>query len=480
MSYAIVKAKMRQCSVGQGGFFCGTLRTRGISGCDQKKYRWVYDCGSINKTELEREIKREIPSGCTVNSLYFSHLHNDHINGLDILMNRCKVKQIVLPYLNESDKYFTILNHFYLFRSNEISYDQFEFAHQMIMNPTHFYIDQKIETLIQVQAVSIESEGDGKSEDDADLDADASVDAGAREDADPLEENFRTTWRPNLVSATGDEPKEGVGAFVASADAVETVRIPDLLFDWDFVPHIYPMTGSQYDIFKHEVSKITGKNLDHKLYEDEIYDIADTMDKLKNLLKCYETVMSNVNPMSMSLYVGPKLYANGKWYQNRPTMCLKFGDYTLRGVHNDYGGSCIDKSKHQSTMSLIPKPYYYPYYIRGLECGWILTGDSDFKTSNKLETQKSRFKFFKNRYKKYMSFVKIVMIPHHGSKYNVTRKFFKLFERPYMAYVAAGPTKKHPSSNVVRMACASALFHIVGTDSTSKLTLRSRWWFSQH
>lgn len=56
----------------------------------------VYDCGGKGMSSV---IKRTFTEQATINLLFISHLHHDHINGVTKLLSYCKVKRIVLPAL---------------------------------------------------------------------------------------------------------------------------------------------------------------------------------------------------------------------------------------------------------------------------------------------------------------------------------------------------------------------------------------------
>lgn len=468
-----VTVKMTQCPVGQGGFFCGKLT------CGDNSFRWVYDCGANRSLtpELKREIEDKIPKGCTVDMLYLSHLDSDHISGIDQLLKRCKVKKIVLPYLNEGDRYFTLLHHFDL----SVAQDRhFIFAHELIMNPMQFCAARGIEALIQVQAVPVKSEDDDGGEEGSETSAgeEPPSSEGSPASAEELEE----TWRPELEpvpfadsssgSRSGSKPK--VKAYIAVSSAVASVRIQDPFFDWEFVSHVYPMTGKQYNKFMSEVSNITGKNPKRKLRDNEIYDISDSIEKLKRLNACYKTAVREVNRVSMSLYTGPKINVANQRTNLYDNIYVYYGGYT----HLSYGPiSCRIDNTINGHVVFKPKgsvkdPNMPVIYTRGFQGGWILTGDAELKNPD-------RFQSFANRYRNYRSSINVVMVPHHGSDKNSNEAFFDFFDHFFITYAAAGPGNNynHPSAAIVRMACASAPFHVVGTAQSSELTLRSEWQF---
>lgn len=56
----------------------------------------VYDCGGNGMSSM---VQRTFMEQATINLLFISHLHHDHINGVTKLLSNCKVERIVLPAL---------------------------------------------------------------------------------------------------------------------------------------------------------------------------------------------------------------------------------------------------------------------------------------------------------------------------------------------------------------------------------------------
>lgn len=60
----------------------------------------IYDCGSQTGVEIvEKMIESTFDKGEEIHAVFISHLHSDHINGLELLLKHCKVKTLYLPYL---------------------------------------------------------------------------------------------------------------------------------------------------------------------------------------------------------------------------------------------------------------------------------------------------------------------------------------------------------------------------------------------
>ena len=79
-------------NVGHGLFYSGRIGD----------FNFVYDCGSRKKGQIQsavREFKRNILRKSNIDMLVLSHLHADHISGLDILLDKTGVNTVFLPYL---------------------------------------------------------------------------------------------------------------------------------------------------------------------------------------------------------------------------------------------------------------------------------------------------------------------------------------------------------------------------------------------
>ena len=74
----------------------------------------VYDCGAVieqstardiqcNQSNMECIIKRVFQKGETIHAVYLSHLHEDHVNGLQALCKWCKVNKVFFPLIAKDD-----------------------------------------------------------------------------------------------------------------------------------------------------------------------------------------------------------------------------------------------------------------------------------------------------------------------------------------------------------------------------------------
>lgn len=84
--------------VGQGGFYTETFTDEN----NDELFNMVYDCGSeTNKSRFIEPYLKKYISGSNKNfdAVFISHLHNDHINGLDFLLRTTTIRNLFLPQL---------------------------------------------------------------------------------------------------------------------------------------------------------------------------------------------------------------------------------------------------------------------------------------------------------------------------------------------------------------------------------------------
>lgn len=92
----MIQAEIVQRPVGQGGLCEGRLCLRANAAKALSPLVWLYDCGSNQETALHREIAKV---NTEIDVLFISHVHSDHVSGIEHLVKNKTVRQIVLPYL---------------------------------------------------------------------------------------------------------------------------------------------------------------------------------------------------------------------------------------------------------------------------------------------------------------------------------------------------------------------------------------------
>lgn len=107
--------------IGQGAFYWEKLEYGGHT------FNVVYDCGSLQ----EQLVTNTIDSICslekapiTIDALFISHFHSDHISGIYELMSKCRVKRLFIPELNTEMLIDAYLYNVYFTQSNNNSSNQ--------------------------------------------------------------------------------------------------------------------------------------------------------------------------------------------------------------------------------------------------------------------------------------------------------------------------------------------------------------------
>lgn len=115
MSY--VRFRYHYYGVGQGLFASGAL----LDPNKQKpRYLWVYDCGTASKGAFKSkadnlghsldQLARVGRNTDTIDLLTLSHFDEDHVNGVVQLLDRFRVKMLLLPYMNLAERLLIAFN----------------------------------------------------------------------------------------------------------------------------------------------------------------------------------------------------------------------------------------------------------------------------------------------------------------------------------------------------------------------------------
>ena len=115
-------------AIGQGAFYTEKF---------ENDFTVVYDCGGQNKKFIEDKIKEVFNKDEKIDILFISHFHNDHINGLEFLLNYCDVKEVVLPFLHDNMKLQFIIE-------NVKSRANSQFLINTVINPKDTFKEQEV------------------------------------------------------------------------------------------------------------------------------------------------------------------------------------------------------------------------------------------------------------------------------------------------------------------------------------------------
>ena len=118
----MIKNKKIFYAIGQGGFYSEKI----YFGNEIKTI--VYDCGSLNKERLSKEISQ---SGLgIIDYLVISHFHKDHINGIEELKSLYTIKNVIIPKIDTQDILFYLKDYS---KKSDIGY------RNLVLNPSDFF-----------------------------------------------------------------------------------------------------------------------------------------------------------------------------------------------------------------------------------------------------------------------------------------------------------------------------------------------------
>jgi len=97
----------------------------------------IYDCGAEKRKHLYNIIRdyknKELPSS-KVDLLILLHLHDDHVSGLNVLLNGISVDTVILPYLSPIERLMVAL------RRNDLPLWFYEF----LADPVDFLLEKGV------------------------------------------------------------------------------------------------------------------------------------------------------------------------------------------------------------------------------------------------------------------------------------------------------------------------------------------------
>lgn len=277
--------------VGQGAFYCeqfdGLLPNGEILNV-------VYDCGSSTDVKLvEAEIKAIFDKDETIHAVFISHLHNDHVNGLEYLLNHCDVKNIFFPLMNEDEKNIVLV-------SNLINgVKENDFVNTFVVNPR--------------RALN-------------------SIDSGKMQTELypilPYEEDVRYD---RFNQAYGESIRSGI-----NVNSIITRATSKVLNDWYYIPFNFK-NKERTNLLKERLKIAFGFEFEGLQDLPNLWN--ENNDNRKKIKKAYQEIDGNHNTNSMTLFSGPIQHGGYQVAQPnnfcrhyckyciKPSGCLYTGDY---------------------------------------------------------------------------------------------------------------------------------------------------------
>ena len=393
--------EMVQYPVGQGGLFCGTLTS------GKEKFRWVYDCGSMNKQERDKEIIKVSKEG-DIDILFLSHMDSDHVNGVANLLQRCQVTTVVIPYMGIRQR-FAALATYYMQDPDDGDRMFVEFNRDV----RGWFSEQGVEQVVRVRYGGAGGDFRGLEpyilDDDGEL-KNSEYDVGGTEPID--EDRIDGDEVLDVVLVLEDEriPLSGEASMSEEDEALSCKLITvdqDMKIEIKFsrrgnafflIPYSHRPDSKRMSKFWNKMRAFLGaKNV------GSVIKANASPNTFRSFKTNYLAIWKDHNLVSMSLYCGPGI--------NRGFVFMLKGNNFER------------------------------YTTRG---GWILTGDA--KLSGRMRINK-----FLNHYKDYIPQVSVLMMPHHGSSASFASSLLSPFWGQHLCYAAAEPPPNrynHPGQSV--------------------------------
>jgi len=133
-------------SIGQGAFYSERHFI------NDKEFTIIYDCGSatLKAEKLKTKINSVFPKGHTIDILFISHLHSDHINGIEFLKKNYTIKSVVLPYINDDTKILLKISNYLIYGDSK---------DEIIDNPNKYFGSKTKVILVDEAVIDLQSNG---------------------------------------------------------------------------------------------------------------------------------------------------------------------------------------------------------------------------------------------------------------------------------------------------------------------------------
>lgn len=368
-------------NVGQGLFYIGEVNN----------FRFIYDCGSQSRSFLSDAISRHKSN---FELLILSHLHSDHVNGIEELLKESKINIVIIPYYSPIERLIIALKN----RNQE------EWYYRFISDPVE-YLYRDVELIVFL------GKGKDKTSDyfrENRLNNDFSL-SEDRVNIDDLEDDN------SLIEVIKFNDSE----WLTSKKYKNKVRVKahnsnlKIYKNWIFRFYNHKVTDRNLEVFKSCIGDQFGR-IDNNIIRDIIIDEK----RLKQLRNCYQKLNKDLNHTSLMLYHGP-LCKKGNVRVEVYPICLEDRENILNLIY---------LNSNSSPVKIL---------------GQFLTGDIDLN-KNKKEII--------NHFKNYLKYIYIIQVPHHMSKKNWNWDFYSKIPNKALWIASAGISNRynHPNVNLIK------------------------------
>ena len=395
-----------QHPIGQGGFHTGKMFDR-----DGTSFTWVFDCGAKSSKKFEKYLMSWISNNHDpVDWLFISHFDYDHVSGLDTLMTRSVVRNVMVPYIDDDELVYLLLDEIARGNLSRAMID-------LVADPAAFFLSRGAARVTFLNGGR--PRGSGKPE----------VDEPPEDGGDPFGDKDERGWQTRInkpvmlltapVWTRGLTSAGGVGRVDDGTCAVTITR---------------GSIGLRLKPYRAPISQASHQQL-----------VRDTQ--------------ALVGSPSTSSVGRPGLL--GLAYAIAHHARTATGRAQLRALHNKHAGS-----SNRASLSLLSEPFGYDpsntywavqapnshrhYHDSG---AWVNTGDAELLDPADLAD-------WQTCYSAYLQRIRVLALPHHGSDKNSDAALQAYVPQAVLAAHARSTSKKHPGPTVSlaagpRLACVS-------------------------
>lgn len=414
-----IKVTSRQVAIGQGGLMtCQIEVSDGLT--SPLLFNFAFDCGSINREHLKQGI--ETLDRGVLDILFISHLDADHINGIDLLLDKMDVKTVVLPCLDALQATAIVCE---ALNGTGLTGDFRSF----LLNPAIWFSQRGVQRVIYIsrdggndEVTPFTIDGPGPLKKSRGLRDEQSQ--GRRLNYSLQSNGTAPQILQTRTSSIEIETASTENAFEIDLDSFSATN--NIGLTWLLVPYVHPFPKDRIDAFRRSVRAAlvvpAGESLASAAFTKRLLDTLKYDDKRELLKACYAILCPDNNKPSLSLYSGPHQRPNQVWRIRRPHRY--FWDYP-HGL----------------------APHLHSFVIPPLNLiqdggGWLCTGDADLRS-------KGTRKAWLSRYKNLLEQVTVFILPHHGSNASLDDEVISRMKGTITVACAAQGRAHHPHPTLI-------------------------------
>ena len=401
--------------VGQGAFYSETHKL------GDRTFTMVYDCGSstLKKNEMVKIIENAFEENSIIDVLFISHFHADHVNGIELLAKRCKIKLVILPLITNEEMVLV----------NAINLSVYGFDSTRIFEKPEIFFGKGASFIGILQT---DEEVPGKSEH-------VSLSEFNEKGRERSEETDSRREGEDIKVATLDEKiterkPSGTRFYISNAVVQVGVTNEDLTDCWCFIPFNY-RADERTEKFEDALLKcgLTIKDVATKIAKGCLGE------DIKKVRKTYKAVCGGLNDGSMILYSGKE----------------------KKDIIYTYAPSCLRNLLENEKWD-----FFMLLFWGEAKSGCLYLGDINLNRDSIVAD-------IKGKLGQYLNFVGTLQVPHHGSEHNFSADILL----PSMSHAVFSYGKnnsyKHPSVEVLRQVLDKGIFPLLVIEDSSSQVIQN-------